>query len=62
MKHKRKHKHNEPRRNSGRKKAFWLLIILGVAVMGVYILAFQDSSDMEFREETTPAANQLETE
>ena len=60
MKHRRKHK--TAQKKSGRKKAFWLLIILGVAVMGVYMLAFQESSDNEFLEETNPAINQVETE
>ncbi len=60
MKHRRKHK--TAHKKSGRKKAFWLLIILGVAVMGVYMLAFQEAHDNEFIEETTPAVNQSETE
>lgn len=38
----------------GRKKAFWLLIILGVVVMFVYALSFQDAKDEELIEETQP--------
>jgi len=45
----------------GRKKAFWLLIILGVAVMLVYALSFQDAEDSEFIQETQPQSGQLET-
>lgn len=60
MKHRRKHK--TAQKKSSRKKAFWLLIILGVAVMGVYMLSFQEAHDDEFLEETNPAINQSETE
>jgi len=59
---KRNKKHKARHTGSGRRKAFWLLIILGVVIMGVYILAIQDSSDTEFLEETNPAINQVETE
>ena len=59
---KRNKKHKARHTGSGRKKAFWLLIILGVMVMGVYMLAFQEASDTEFLEETDPAINQVETE
>ncbi len=38
----------------GRKKAFWLLIILGVVVMFVYALSFQDAEDSELVQETQP--------
>jgi hypothetical protein len=45
----------------GRKKAFWLLIVLGVAVMLVYALSFQDAEDSELIQETQPQSGQLET-
>ena len=35
-----------------RKKAFWLLIILGVVVMLVYAVSFQDAEDSELVQET----------
>jgi|GEM_PF-1150811 len=45
----------------GRKKAFWLLIILGVVVMLVYAVSFQDAEDSEFLQETQPQSSQPET-
>ena len=67
MKHTRKHKHGSDSKSSsgiskrGRKRAFWLLLILGVAVMLVYALSFQDAEDSEFIQETGPQNNQMET-
>ena len=60
MKHSKKHR--TAHTGKGRKKAFMLLIILGVVVMCVYFLALQDSSDAEFEEETNPELNQLGNE
>ncbi len=67
MGHLKKRKHSSNSKGStgnserGRKKAFWLLIILGVVVMLVYALSFQDAEDSEFIEETQPQNGQLET-
>ncbi|MEE8135966.1 MAG: hypothetical protein V3T52_02205 [Thermodesulfobacteriota bacterium] len=67
MGHLKKRKHRGNSKGStgfserGRKKAFWLLIILGVVVMLVYALSFQDAEDSEFIEETQPQNGQLET-
>ncbi|MGB2692265.1 MAG: hypothetical protein WBB48_02645 [Thermodesulfobacteriota bacterium] len=58
MKHEKRHKkHSGTESKSsisqrGRKKAFWLLIILGVVVMLVYALSFQDAEDSELIQET----------
>lgn len=35
-------------------KAFWLLIILGVVVMLVYSVSFQEAEDSELIQETQP--------
>jgi CHASE3 domain sensor protein len=54
MKHSKKHN----RQNSSgitkrsRKKTFWLLIILGVFVMLVYAVSFQNAKDSEVVQET----------
>ncbi|MCK5391351.1 MAG: hypothetical protein KAJ31_02900 [Deltaproteobacteria bacterium] len=67
MGHSKKHKHASNSKSStgisarGRKKAFWLLIILGVVVMLVYALSFQDAEDSELIQETQPQSGQLET-
>jgi len=67
MRHSKKRKHSGNSKGStgiserGRKKAFWLLIILGVVVMLVYALSFQDAEDSEFVEETQPQSGHLET-
>lgn len=57
----KKHKANN-RKSSissrGRKKAFWLLIILGVIVMFVYAVSFQGAKDEELVEETQPQSQQ----
>lgn len=64
MKEKKKHKkHHRDQSNSsitqrGRKRAFWLLIILGVVVMFVYALSFQDAEDSELIQETQPQNEQ----
>ena len=55
MAHSRKHTHKSKGSSissRGRKKAMWLLIILGVVVMLVYALSFQDAKDEQFIEET----------
>jgi len=54
MTHSKKHKHEN---SSGitkrsRKKAFWLLIILGIVVMLVYAVSFQGAEDEELVQET----------
>ena len=59
MKHSEKHNR---KKSSGitkrsRKKAFWLLIILGVVVMLVYAVSFQEAEDSELVQE-----NQNQTE
>jgi len=67
MKHSQKHRHRENAKSGssisgrGRKRAFWLLIILGVIIMLVYALSFQDAEDSEFIQETQPQNNQMET-
>ncbi len=67
MAHTRKHKHKDHGNSGssisarGRKKAFWLLIILGVVVMLVYALSFQEAEDSELIQETQPQSGQLET-
>ena len=64
MKNAKKRKHHSNNGGSsgisqrGRKKAFWLLIILGVVVMFVYALSFQDAEDSEFIQETQPQSQQ----
>jgi len=64
MKHSRKHKNHSNHEGKsgisqrGRKKAFWLLIILGVVVMFVYALSFQDAEDSELIQETQPQSQQ----
>lgn len=64
MKHNKRHKkHRSSESESsisqrGRKKAFWLLIILGVVVMLVYALSFQDAEDSELIQETQPQSEQ----
>ena len=60
---KKKHKHSEHTKSSsisarGRKKAMWLLIILGIVVMFVYALSFQNAEDAELIEETQPHSEQ----
>ena len=57
MKHKKKHRTAHTGR--GRKKAFILLIILGVVIMCVYFLALQDSADTELVEQANPELNEL---
>ncbi len=67
MSHSKKRKHSSSSKGStgisarGRKKAFWLLIVLGVAVMLVYALSFQDAEDSEFLQETQSQSSQQET-
>ena len=64
MNHSKKHKNhgNHGAKSSisqrGRKKAFWLLIILGVVVMFVYAVSFQDAEDSELIQETQPQNQQ----
>ena len=53
-KHKKHHISESSISQRGRKKAFWLLIILGVVVMFVYALSFQDAEDSELIQETQP--------
>ncbi len=60
MKHGKKHRTAHTGR--GRKKAFVLLIILGVVVMCVYFLALQDSADTELTEAANPELNQVGNE
>ena len=65
MKHSRKHKHGNSKSSTGisqrgRKKAFWLIIILGVVVMVVYALSFQNVEDSEFIQETQTQNSQVE--
>lgn len=60
---KKKHKHSGHQASSsisarGRKKAMWLLIILGIVVMLVYALSFQNAEDAELIEETQPQSEQ----
>jgi flagellar basal body-associated protein FliL len=57
MKHSKKHR--AAHSGKGRKKAFIMLIILGVIVMCVYFLALQDSSDTDLVEETNPELNEV---
>lgn len=57
----KKHHSSEPKSNisqRGRKKALWLLIILGVAVMFVYALSFQNAEDSELIQETQSQSEQ----
>lgn len=65
MGHSKKHKHSGSSGSGiaarGRKKAFWLLIILGVVVMLVYALSFQEAEDSEFVQETKLQSEQPET-
>jgi len=67
MGHSKNRKHSNNSKGStgisarGRKKAFWLLIILGVVVMLVYAVSFQDAEDSEFLQETQPQRSQPET-
>jgi len=67
MGHSKNRKHSNNSKSStgisarGRKKAFWLLIILGVVVMLVYAVSFQDAEDSEFLQETQPQSSQPET-
>lgn len=63
MSHTKKHKHAGDKKSSsissrGRKKAMWLLIILGVVVMLVYALSFQNAEDSELIEETGTQSEQ----
>jgi len=66
MKHSKRHKHGSSSKSStgisqrGRKKAFWLIIILGVVVMVVYALSFQNVEDSEFIQETQTQNSQVE--
>lgn len=57
-----KHKHNHSAESSysrkSRKKAFWLLVILGIIVMIVYAVSFQGAEDSELIQETEPQAQQ----
>jgi len=60
MKHSKKHNYKN---SSGitkrfRKKAFWLLIILGIVVMLVYAVSFQDAEDSELVQETQNQSEQ----
>jgi hypothetical protein len=60
MNHANRHKHKSVGKSSTgisrivRMKAFWLLIILGVVVMLVYSVSFQEAEDSEFIQETQP--------
>ncbi len=63
MSHSKKHKHSVDKRSSsisarGRKKAMWILIILGILVMLVYALSFQNAEDAELIEEIQPQSEQ----
>jgi len=66
MGHSKKHKHASNSKSStgisarGRKKAFWLLIVLGVVVMLVYALSFQDAEDSELIQETQTPNSQVQ--
>ena len=51
MKHRKKH--STARTRKGKRKAFLLLIVLGVVIMCIYFLALQESSDTELVEDTT---------
>ena len=63
MSQSKKHKHHKHTSSSsisakGRKKAMWLLIILGIAAMLVYALSFQNAEDAELIQETQPQSEQ----
>ena len=60
MKHSKKHR--AAHTGKSRRKAFILLIILGVVVMCVYFLALQESSDTELVDEANPELNQVGNE